>query len=221
MANLLFIIVLSYLIGSIPVSIILTKLVKGVDVRDFGSGNAGGTNASRVLGKKYGILIVLLDAFKGVIAVVLISRLYFGSFPFPNTTPFDDFTLVQIIAGIAAIVGHIWTIFAGFKGGKGIATGLGVLVSIVTIDLLFALGVFLTVMYLSKYISLASISAAVSVPIIMVIRENLFGVNNPSYHTILPFVIGIALLVIYTHRSNLERLISGSENKISLSKKKK
>ncbi|MDX1699913.1 MAG: glycerol-3-phosphate 1-O-acyltransferase PlsY [Melioribacteraceae bacterium] len=221
MPNLLVIIILSYLVGSIPVSIIMTKIIKGVDVRDFGSGNAGGTNASRVLGKKYGVLIILLDALKGVIAVVLISRLYFGSFPFPNTTPFDDFTLVQIIAGVAAIIGHIWTIFAGFKGGKGIATGLGVLVSIVTIDLLVALGIFLAVMFISKYISLASITAAISVPVTMIVRENIFGVEIPSYHTILPFVIGIALLVIYTHRSNVERLLRGSENKISLSKKKK
>lgn len=221
MLNLLFIVILSYLVGSIPVSIIMTKIIKGVDVRDFGSGNAGGTNASRVLGKKYGMLIILLDALKGVIAVVLISRLYFGSFPFPNTTPFDDFTLVQIIAGVAAIIGHIWTIFAGFKGGKGIATGLGVLVSIVTIDLLVAFGIFLAVMFISKYISLASIIAAISVPLTMIVRENIFGVEIQSYHTILPFVIGIALLVIYTHRSNVERLLSGSENKISLSKKKK
>lgn len=221
MPNLLFILVLSYLVGSIPVSIILSKLIKGVDIRNYGSGNAGGTNASRLLGKKIGILVIFLDAMKGVVAVVLISRLYFGSFPFPNTTPFDDFTLVQIMAGIAAIIGHIWTIFAGFKGGKGIATGLGVLISVVTLDLLFALGIFLVVMYISKYISLASISAAVSVPLIMIIRENIFGVDIPSYHTLLPFVIGISLLVIYTHRSNLDRLINGNENKISLSKKKK
>ncbi len=158
---------------------------------------------------------------KGVIAVIFISRLYFGSFPFPNTTPFDDFTLIQIIAGISAVIGHIWTIFAGFKGGKGIATGLGVLISIVTLDMLLGLGVFVAVMYASKYISLASISAAVSVPIIMVIRENIFGVDITSYHTILPFVIGLSLLVIYTHRANVGRILSGNENKISLSKNKK
>lgn len=220
MPNLLFIIVLSYLVGSIPISIILTKLVKGVDVRNFGSGNAGGTNVSRVLGKKYGVLTIILDAFKGVIAVVFISRLYFGNFPFPNNTPFDDFTLIQIIAGISAVIGHIWTIFAGFKGGKGIATGLGVLVSIVTLDMIMALGVFLIVVYFSKYISLASMSAAVSVPLIMIIRENIFGVDIPSYHNILPFVIALALLVIYTHRANVDRLLKGSENKISLFKKK-
>jgi len=221
MPNLLFIIVLSYLVGSIPISIMLTKFVKGVDIRNFGSGNAGGTNVSRILGKKYGVLVILFDAMKGVVAVVFISRLYFGSFPFPNTTPFDDFTLIQIIAGISAVIGHIWTIFASFKGGKGIATGLGVLISIVTLDLLMALGVFLVVMYISKYISLASISAAVSVPLIMIIRENIFGVDIQSYHTVLPFVIALALLIIYTHRSNLERLFAGSESKISLSKKNK
>ncbi len=220
MPNLLFIIILSYLVGSIPVSIILTKALKGVDIRDFGSGNAGGTNVSRVLGKRFGVLVIILDAMKGVIAVVLISRLYFGSFPFPNTTPFDDFTLVQIIAGVSAVIGHIWTIFAGFKGGKGIATGLGVLVSIVTLDMLLGLGVFVIVVYFSKYISLASMSAAVSVPLIMIIRENIFNVTIPSYHTILPFAIGLALLVIFTHRANVERLLTGKESKISLSKKK-
>ncbi len=220
MPNLLFILVLSYLVGSIPTSIILSKLIKGVDIRNFGSGNAGGTNVSRVLGKKYGILTILLDALKGVIAVIFVSRLYLGDFPFPNNTPFDDFTLVQIIAGISAVIGHIWTIFAGFKGGKGIATGLGVLVSIVTLDMIMALGVFIIVVYFSKYISLASISAAVSVPLIMIIRENIFGVDIPSYHNILPFVIALALLVIYTHRSNVERLLNGNENKISLFKKK-
>lgn len=220
MPNLLFIIVLSYLVGSIPTSIILSKLIKGVDIRNFGSGNAGGTNVSRVLGKKYGILTILLDALKGVIAVIFVSRLYLGNFPFPNNTPFDDFTLVQIIAGVSAVIGHIWTIFAGFKGGKGIATGLGVLVSIVTLDMIMALGVFIIVVYFSKYISLASISAAVSVPLIMIIRENIFGVDIPSYHNILPFVIALALLVIYTHRSNVERLLNGNENKISLFKKK-
>ncbi len=221
MPNLLFIIILSYIVGSIPISIILTKIIKGVDIRNFGSGNAGGTNVSRVLGKKFGVLTILLDAMKGVIAVIFIARLYYGNFPFPNTTPFDDFTLVQIIAGLSAVIGHIWTIFAGFKGGKGIATGLGVLVSIVTLDMIMALGVFFLVVYFSKYISLASISAAVSVPIIMVIRENVFGVDIPSYHNILPFIIALALLVIYTHRANVDRLLKGVENKISLSKKKK
>ena len=220
MLNLLTIIILSYLVGSIPTSIVLTKAIKGVDVRDYGSGNAGATNASRVLGKKFGLLVVILDALKGVFAVVIIARLYLGSFPFSNTTPFDDFTLVQFIAGISAVIGHIWTVFAGFKGGKGIATGLGVLVSIVTVDMLIGIGVFILVASLSKYVSLASISAAIAVPLTMIIRENIFGVNIPSYNTIIFLAFGLTLLVIYTHRENINRLLQGNERKISLSKKK-
>lgn len=221
MLNLLFITVLSYLVGSIPTSIIISKAARGIDIREHGSGNAGGSNVFRVLGWKYGLLVILLDALKGAVAVVLISRLYFGSFPFPNATPFDDFTLVQIIAGISAVLGHIWTIFAGFKGGKGIATGLGFLITIITVDMLLALAVFVLVVSISRYISLGSISAAISIPIIMVIRENVFGVDIVGYHTILPFSIFIALLIVYTHRGNISRLLKGMENQVSLSKKNK
>ena len=145
--------------------------------------------------------------------------MYLGSFPFPNATPFDDFTLVQIIAGLSAVIGHIWTIFANFKGGKGIATALGFLITIITVDMLIAFGIFLLVVFVSRYISLGSITAAVSIPLILVARENLFGVDIQSYHTVLPFAIAIALLVLYTHRSNLIRLMNGNENKISLNKK--
>lgn len=220
MLNLLIIVLLSYLVGSIPTSIIMSKLVKGIDIRDHGSGNAGGSNVFRVLGWKYGILVIVLDALKGSLAVILIARLYLGSFPFPNATPFDDFTLVQIIAGVSAVLGHIWTIFAEFKGGKGIATALGFLVTIITIDMLLAVAVFAIVVVISRYISLGSLSAAVSIPLILVIRENIFGIDIIGYHTILPFTIAIAMLVIYTHRSNVLRLLKGSENKISLTKKK-
>jgi len=221
MLNLLVIIILSYLVGSIPTSLIMSKAVKGIDIRQHGSGNAGGSNVFRVLGWKYGVSVILLDALKGVVAVLLVSRLYLGSFPFPNATPFDDFTLVQIMAGIAAVLGHIWTIFAGFKGGKGIATGMGFLVSIVTVDLLLALLVFTIVVSISKYISLGSLVAAFSVPLIMIIRENIFGVDISGYHTILPFTILIAFLVAYTHKANIKRLLAGNENKISISKKNK
>ena len=220
MLNLILIVILSYLVGSIPNSIIITKLVKGVDIRDYGSGNAGGTNVSRVLGKKYGILVIILDALKGAIAVVLIARLYLGNFPFHNSTPFDDFTLVQIIAGVAAVVGHIWTIFAGFKGGKGIATGLGVLISIITLDMLIGLVVFIAVVGISRYVSLGSISAAVSIPAIMFIRKNIFHAQVTGYSTVLPFTILLALLVIYTHRENLKRVFAGQESKLSFKKKK-
>jgi len=198
----------------------MSKLVKNIDIRNYGSGNAGGSNVFRVLGWKYGVSVILLDAFKGVIAVIFISRLYYGSFPFPNATPFDDFTLVQFIAGIAAVIGHVWTIFAGFKGGKGIATALGFLITIITIDMIVALGVFILVVSISRYISLGSMLAAVSIPFIMVVRENIFGVDIQSYHTILPFSVAIAFFVIYTHRANLSRLLNGNENKITFSKSK-
>lgn len=221
MLNFIVIVLLAYLVGSIPTSIIIGKLVKGIDIRDHGSGNAGGSNVFRVLGWKYGILTILLDATKGAIAVVLIARLYFGNFPFPNATPFDDFTLVQIIAGVAAVLGHIWTVFAGFKGGKGIATALGFMITIVTVDMLLALAIFVAVVSLSKYISLGSITAAFSIPLIMFVRENVFNAHIQGYGTILPFAIAIALLVLYTHRGNVVRILNGNENRISLSKNKK
>ncbi len=221
MLNLLVIILLSYLVGSIPSGMIIARKFGNINIKEHGSGNVGGTNVFRVMGWKFGISVILLDALKGAIAVILISRLYWGSFPFPNQTPFDDFTLVQIIAGITAVIGHVWTIFADFKGGKGIATGLGVLITIITLDIALALAVFVIVVSLSKYISLGSISAAVSIPIIMIVRENIFGVDIQGYHTILPFVIVLAIMVIYTHRSNIIRLLNGNENQISFSKKKK
>jgi len=220
MLNLIFVVLLSYLVGSIPSSIIISKLVKGIDIRNHGSGNAGGTNVFRVMGWKWGVFTIILDALKGAVAVIIVARLYLDNFPFSNVTPFDDFTLVQIICGVAAVIGHIWTVFAGFKGGKGIATALGFLITVITIDMLLALAVFLIVVYISRYISLGSLSAAASIPIIMVVRENIFGVEIQGYGTILPFIIVLALLVFYTHRANIVRLINGSENKISFVKKK-
>lgn len=214
------IIILSYLIGAIPTSIIVTKAAKGIDIREHGSGNAGGTNVMRVLGWKHGVLVILLDALKGVLAVVVVARLHYGSMPFENATPFDDFTLVQIIAGISAVIGHIWTVFAGFKGGKGIATALGMLIMIVTVDMLIAIGVFILVVTFSRYVSLGSLAGAIAVPLTLIVRENVFKVDIPNYNTLLPFLILLALLVIFTHRKNVVRIFNGSENKISFSKKK-
>ncbi|MCH7974045.1 MAG: glycerol-3-phosphate 1-O-acyltransferase PlsY [Bacteroidetes bacterium] len=221
MINLLAIAVISYLLGSIPNSIILSKMAKGIDIREHGSGNAGGTNVIRVLGFKLGLSVIFLDALKGALAVIVIARLFSGSMPFNNLTPFDDFTLVQIIAGISAVIGHIWTIFAGFKGGKGIATALGMLLIIITIDMLIAVGVFLIVVSISRYISLGSISAAITVPLALFARENIFHVNIPGYHILLPFIIIISLLVILTHRENITRLLKGNESKLNFTKKKK
>jgi len=215
------IVILSYLIGSIPNSILISRAVSGIDIRKHGSGNAGGTNVMRVLGWKYGLLVIILDALKGAIAVVIISRLFYGPLPFENVSPFDDFTLVQIIAGISAVIGHIWTVFAEFKGGKGIATALGMLLTLVTIDMLIAVGIFTLVVLISRYVSLGSIIAAMSVPATLFIRENLFHVDIPGYSTLFPFIIGVTVLVIFTHRKNLVRIFNGNENKINFRKKPK
>lgn len=214
------IIILSYLVGSIPTSIIISKLSHGIDIREHGSGNAGGTNVMRVLGWKKGLLVILLDALKGAVAVVFVARLHYGGLPFQNVSPFDDFTLVQIIAGIAAVIGHIWTIFAGFRGGKGIATALGMLIMIITIDMLVAVGIFIIVVTISRYVSLGSILAALSIPFTLIFRENILNDHIQSYGTILPFVVAVSLLVVFTHRKNVMRLINGTESKISFKKKK-
>lgn len=221
MLNLFAIIILSYLVGSIPTSIIVCKAARGIDIRNYGSGNAGGTNVMRVLGWKHGLFVMVLDAMKGVLAVIVIARLFQGNMPFNNATPFDDFTLIQIIAGIAAVIGHVWTIFASFKGGKGIATALGMLLMITTVDMLIAVGAFIIVVSISKYVSLGSIVGAIVVPLALVLRENVFNVNIQGYHTILPFVIAVSMLVIFTHRKNVVRLINGSETKINFSRKNK
>ena len=215
------IIILSYLVGSIPTSILIGKAAGGIDIREHGSGNAGGTNVMRVLCWKYGLLVIFLDAFKGAIAVIIVARLFFGPLPFENISPFDDFTLVQIIAGIAAVIGHIWTIFAGFRGGKGIATALGMLVMLVTVEMLIAIGIFALVVIISRYVSLGSIIAAISVPSTLFIRENLFHVDIPGYSTLFPFIIAVSALVVFTHRKNLVRLLKGNENKLSFRKKSK
>ena len=215
------IVIISYLVGSIPTSIIISKAARGIDIREHGSGNAGGTNVMRVLGWKYGLLVIILDALKGAVAVVIVARLFYGPLPFENISPFDDFTLVQIIAGLSAVIGHIWTIFAGFKGGKGIATALGMLLMLITVEMLIAIGVFIIVVTISRYVSLGSLIAAISIPISLVLRENVFHEHIIGYHTILPFVILITLLVIFTHRKNVVRLINGTENRVSFKKKLK
>jgi glycerol-3-phosphate acyltransferase PlsY len=207
--------ILSYLVGSIPTSIIVSRARKGIDIRQHGSGNAGGTNVIRVLGWRIGLSVILADMAKGLIATMLVSRLMYGPIPFENKTPFDDFTVVQVIAGCAAILGHIWTLFAGFKGGKGIATAGGMLLGISPIEVAVSLGVFLIVFLISHYVSLGSLSAAVSFPLTMFLRENVFMVDINGYHTLIYFSIAISLLIIFTHRANIKRLLAGTENRIT------
>ena len=209
------IVVLSYLVGSFPTSIIVAKLGRGIDIRNHGSGNAGGTNVARVLGWQAGVLVILVDIFKGYVATMLIPNLMYGPIPFNNRTPFEDYTVIQIITGCSAILGHVWTAFGGFRGGKGMATAGGVLIGLATIELLVALGVFILVFILSRYVSLGSISAAVAFPLTMFFRHNIFHAELQGYHTLIFFSIGISLLLIFTHRENIKRLLAGTENRLS------
>jgi len=213
------IVILSYLVGSVPTGIIVSKFAKGIDIRNHGSGSAGGTNVMRVLGWKHGFLVILLDTLKGALAVVVVARLYFGPLPFANVSPFDDFTLVQIIAGISAVIGHVWTVFAGFRGGKGIATGLGMLLMLITVEMLIAVGVFILVVTISKYVSLGSLIATISIPVSLILRENVFHEHINGYNTILPFVICLTIFIIYTHRKNVVKIFNGTESKLSFKKK--
>lgn len=215
MLIILLILLFSYLVGSIPTAIIVSKLVAGIDIRNHGSGNAGGTNVFRVLGWKYGILVMLFDAFKGVVAVVFIARLFFlTEMPFENPTPFDDFTFVQLLAGILAVIGHVFTVFAGFRGGKGMATAVGMAASLMTIDVLIAAAIFIFMLIKFRYVSLGSISAAVALPLVLFIRENIFQVHIQGYPTLIAFSIFIAIFIVYTHRSNIKRIFEGTENRI-------
>jgi len=212
MLSLILVIVLSYLLGSFPTALLVGKYFKGIDPSKFGSKNMGSTNAFRVLGWKIGILVQLIDITKGLIATLFISKIFYGSLPFENHTPFQDITLVQIIAGLSAIMGHVWSIFADFKGGKGINTAAGMLVSLAPVDATIAIGVFVLVLISSGYVSLGSISAAFAFPLVMFLRENIFGVDINGYHTLIYFSLGVAVFLMYNHRANIKRLLYGEEN---------
>ncbi len=217
MINLAIVILLSYIVGSIPTSIMLSRWVHGFDIRTKGSGNAGGTNVFRVLGWKSGVLVMLVDIGKGVLATTVMARLFWDpTLPFYNRTPFDDFTIIQMICGGAAIIGHIWTIFAGFRGGKGIATGAGMLIGIAPTEFAISVGVFLIVFMAWKYVSLSSISAALAFPLSLFIRHDIFGDEIHSYKTLIYFSIAVALLLVYSHRANIKRLIEGTEHPMRL-----
>lgn len=203
--NMLLVIVLSYLIGSIPTSIIASKLFKGIDIRNHGSGNAGGTNSFRVLGWKIGILVVVVDIFKGFAAAAWISKLsLFG----PSVSTSD---IAPVAAGAAAIFGHCYTVFAGFKGGKGVATSAGMLIAIEPVTFIVCLLVFGVVLIITGYVSLGSLLTAAAFPITVLIL-NLVSPMSVSFPFQL-FSFAAALFVFYTHRSNIKRLLQGKENR--------
>ena len=221
MINMVIVVLLSYIVGSIPTSVMLSKWRHGFDIRSKGSGNAGGTNVFRVLGWKSGVFVIIIDALKGVIATTVVARLFWDpTLPFYNHTPFDDFTIIQMICGGAAVFGHVWTVFAGFKGGKGIATGSGMLIGIAPTEFAVSIAIFLIFLFAFRYVSLGSIMAAASFPLSLIIRYNILSDEIHSYKTLVFFSTGIALFLIYSHRANIKRLIEGTERKITSFKRK-
>lgn len=213
--RLLLIVVQSYLIGAIPSALIVSKRFFGFDIREKGSGNMGSTNVFRVMGWKAGLAVQVADIAKGLVAVVLVALFFETEMPFTNRTPFEDETVVRLIAGISAVVGHILSVFAGFKGGKGINTSLGVLIAVAPVEVAVAVGVFALLVLTSGYVSLGSIIAAMTVPSTMAFRHNILGVEIEGYHTIIYFLVVLSSIVIYAHRSNLKRLLSGTENRFT------
>ncbi len=213
MLQVIFMIALSYLAGSIPTSIIAGKLTKGIDIRQHGSGNAGATNVFRVLGWKIGLVVLLIDMLKGWVPTVYFARLGLGS------GMEWDFVNYQIIAGMSAIFGHIWTIFAGFKGGKGVGTGAGMLIGLAPGAVLVCIVIFVATLATTRFVSLGSILAAIAFMLVIFVQKFALGQTVPT--ALLVFSAFIPLLIIFTHRSNIGRLIKGEENRIQFGKTKK
>lgn len=197
----------AYILGSVPTAVWIGRAFYDIDVREYGSGNAGATNTFRVLGKKAGIPVLLIDSLKGFAAVMLVHLVAEE----PIST--DEFVNLQLALGIAAVVGHIFPVFAGFRGGKGIATLLGIMLAIHTEGALLSLLVFLLVFAVTKFVSLGSMAAALSFPFVVVL---VFKTTVPS---LIVFSMFIAILVLITHQKNIERLVRREENKANISLK--
>jgi len=204
--NELLLIVLAYLIGSTPTSVWVSKYFFDIDIRDYGSGNAGATNTYRILGPRWGTFVMIIDMLKGIIAVKLALLLpaYID-----NETQLQT---LQIGLGLAAVVGHIFPIWAEFRGGKGIATLFGIVLGISPWTALSCVGVFLLVLYLTRFVSLSSMLASIAFPVFILI---IFNVENHAYRI---FAIAVALMVLLTHQKNIGRLLKGSESKVPILK---
>lgn len=197
----LYLVILAYLIGSIPTSVWVSRWKFNIDIRDYGSGNAGATNTFRVLGSRWGTLVMIFDLLKGLLAVKLAFLLPYYSL--------NDFarTNFQIGLGLAAVIGHILPIWADFRGGKGVATLLGLVVGISPWIALGCIGVFTIVLFLTRFVSLSSILASLAFPVFIIV---VFNVDNDTYRI---FAVAVALMVILTHQKNISRLLDGSESK--------
>lgn len=189
------IVIICYLIGEISFSFLLTRLKLKKDIREFGSGNAGTTNVLRVLGKKYAVMVLIGDVLKGV-AAILIGR-FFGSSH-----------MVTILCGLAVVIGHNWPALMGFRGGKGIATSIGVFLIYDPMIALICIAIGIIIIAVSKYVSLGSVCGMAIFPLVNVAFSR--GIQNFVFSFI------IAAIAIYKHRANIERLMKGTENRLKL-----
>ncbi len=202
--------VIAYLLGSIPTALWLGRARYSIDVREHGSKNAGATNTFRVLGKKPGIIVLTIDILKGIIATILpVLFLPDGFCGEPN----DTLVQVQILAAISAVIGHVFPVFAQFKGGKGVATSLGVIIGLTPLAAGICILIFLLVFILSQYVSLGALVAAICFPIVLK-----FIVGEESIW-LLSFSTFLSILVLFAHRKNIVRLLQRNENKMNLFKK--
>lgn len=203
----IFIILTAYLLGSLPSAVWIGKFFYGIDVRQYGSGNAGATNTFRVLGKKAALPVLFFDILKGWAAVKV-------SYFVADMLGKEEFNSLQLTLGAAAIIGHIYPLFAGFKGGKGVATLLGVTLAIHPLSALVGILVFVFILLVTHYVSLSSIFAGLSFPISILI---LFPSSSP---TLVLFSLLTPAIILVTHQKNIERLLDKEESKIYLFKKK-
>lgn len=204
--NELILVIIAYLIGSIPTSVWISKSIFNIDIRDYGSGNPGATNTFRVLGSKWGSIVMIVDVTKGAIATSLYILM-----PYYLTNELAR-TNLMIILGLASVIGHIFPIWAGFKGGKGVATILGMALAIQPIVALLCLIVFLLTLITTRFVSLSSLIAGIA---FMVLILFIFNEKETMYRL---FAIIVAFMVIITHQKNISRLLKGTENKVPLFK---
>ena len=203
--------IMAYLLGSIPTAVWIGKIFYGIDVREYGSGNAGATNTFRVLGKKAGIPVMLIDILKGFTATWLARFIGTSVTGGPHSLLIN----YQLALGIAAVMGHLFTVFAGFRGGKGIATLFGMVLAVNIAAALLCVVVFLLVLLITRYVSLSSISGGFTylVGVSLIYNKN---TNN----MVVIFGMCICLLILVTHQKNIERLLKGKESKVNLFKRK-
>jgi glycerol-3-phosphate acyltransferase PlsY len=202
----LLLIVIAYLIGSVPTAIWLSKAYFGIDIRDYGSGNSGATNTFRVLGSRWGSIVMLVDILKGVVATSLYVLL-----PYYLTDEWDR-TNFMVGLGLAAVLGHIFPIWAEFRGGKGVATLFGMIIAIQPLVAACCVAVFILVLYLTRFVSLSSILASVAFAVFILF---VFNEQEPLYRA---FAIAVTLTVVLTHQKNISRLLRGSESKVPILK---